>query len=175
MLLVKRAKAFHVGDEAAFTPDGRLYEADELARSFNQLARTAKAQQKDLALKERRQAAFVSDVAHELRTPLTAIRGNAEMLLDPDLPPEMHEKFLSIIIGESERLSRLTNDLLTLKRIENDIMPFELSRVNLTKVCNVAHLGQVHARKLEGRDVVLDALERQEVVRQAAQAARFRR
>ena len=136
MLLVKRAKAFHVGDEAAFTPDGRLYEADELARSFNQLARTAKAQQKDLALKERRQAAFVSDVAHELRTPLTAIRGNAEMLLDPDLPPEMHEKFLSIIIGESERLSRLTNDLLTLKRIENDIMPFELSRVNLTKVCN---------------------------------------
>ena len=63
MLLVKRAKAFHVGDEAAFTPDGRLYEADELARSFNQLARTAKAQQKDLALKERRQAAFVSDVA----------------------------------------------------------------------------------------------------------------
>ncbi len=33
-------------------------------------------------------------------------------------------------------MSRLTNDLLTLKRIENDIMPFELSRVNLTKVCN---------------------------------------
>ena len=89
-------------------------------RSFDHCARTAKAQQKDLALKERRQAAFVSDVAHELRTPLTAIRGNAEMLSDPDLPPEMHEKFLSIIVGESERLSRLTNDLLTLKRIEND-------------------------------------------------------
>ena len=86
-------------------------------------------------LKERRQAAFVGDVAHELRTPLTAIRGNAEMLLDPDLPPEMHDKFLSIIIGESERLSRLTNDLLTLKRIESDVMPFELSRVNLGKVC----------------------------------------
>ena len=134
MLLVKRAKAFHVGDEAAFTPDGRLYEADELARSFNQLARTAKAQQKDLALKERRQAAFVSDVAHELRTPLTAIRGNAEMLLDPDLPPEMHEKFLSIIIGESERLSRLTNDLLTLKRIEKRAgkkIPYDLKAENL--------------------------------------------
>ncbi len=135
LLLVKRAQAFRVGDDAAFEPDGRLYEADELARSFNELARTAKVQQKDLVLKERRQAAFVGDVAHELRTPLTAIRGNAEMLLDPDLPPEMHDKFLSIIIGESERLSRLTNDLLTLKRIESDVMPFELSRVNLGKVC----------------------------------------
>ncbi len=134
-LLVKRTRAFHVGDDAEFRPDGRLYEADELSRNFNELARTAKAQQKDLVLKERRQAAFVSDVAHELRTPLTAIRGNAEMLSDPDLPPEMHEKFLSLIIGESERLSRLTNDLLTLKRLESDAVPFELSRVNLGKVC----------------------------------------
>ena len=68
---------------------------------------TTKSQQHDLVLKERRQAAFISDVAHELRTPLTAIRGNAEMLEDPDLPPELHEKFCSIIIAESERLSRL--------------------------------------------------------------------
>ena len=75
-------------------------------------------------------------MAHELRTPLTAIRGNAEMLLDPDLPPEMHEKFLRHHHGESERLSRLTNDLLTLKRIESDLMPFELSRVNLHGVAN---------------------------------------
>lgn len=134
LLLVKHAQTFRIGDDATFLPDGRLYEADELARSFNELAQTAKTQQRNLALKEKRQSAFVGDVAHELRTPLTAIRGNAEMLLDPDLPPEMHEKFLSIIIGESERLSRLTNDLLMLKRIENDVMPFEFSRVNLGEI-----------------------------------------
>ena len=101
------------------------------SKTIDSLVKKTKSQQIDLALKERRQSAFVSDVAHELRTPLTAIRGNAEMLSDPDLPPELHDKFCSIIVGESERLSRLTNDLLALQRIENDHTPFELQRVNL--------------------------------------------
>ena len=134
-LLAQRTEAFRRGGTDVTLPhDGRLYEADVLAENFQSLARKAKAQQTDLALKERRQAAFVSDVAHELRTPLTAIRGNAEMLLDPDLPPDMHEKFCTIIVRESERLSRLTNDLLTLQRIEDDTMPFELARVNLNNL-----------------------------------------
>ena len=115
----------------SLAPDGRLHEADELSKTIDSLVEKTKSQQIDLALKERRQSAFVSDVAHELRTPLTAIRGNAEMLSDPDLPPELHDKFCSIIVGESERLSRLTNDLLALQRIENDHTPFELQRVNL--------------------------------------------
>lgn len=130
-LLVRKAAAFQAGADVAFEPDDRLHEADELSRSFHALAQTAKARQRDLALKERRQTQFVGDVAHELRTPLTAIHGNAELLLDPDLPPEMHEKFCSIIISESERLSRLTNDLLTLQRIEDDTTPAELVRVDL--------------------------------------------
>ena len=73
-----------------------------------------------------------------IRDRLTAIRGNAEMLEDPDLPPELHEKFCSIIIAESERLSRLTHDLLTLQRIDDNAMPMELSRVNLRELATGA-------------------------------------
>lgn len=135
-VLVKKTQAVRSGADVSLAPDGRLHEADELARTIDQLVRKTKSQQADLALKEHRQSAFVSDVAHELRTPLTAIRGNAEMLQDPDLPAELHAKFCSIIITESERLSRLTNDLLTLQRIEADNAPMELSRVNLK---NLAH------------------------------------
>ncbi|BAK43558.1 cell wall metabolism sensor histidine kinase WalK [Eggerthella sp. YY7918] len=142
-VLAKKTAAYRAGADVLFEPDGRLLEADELTVDFKALAQTTSAQQHDLILKERRQAAFISDVAHELRTPLTAIRGNAEMLADPDLPPDMHEKFCSIIIDESERLSRLTNDLLTLQRIEDNALPLEFSRVNL--------------RELSAR--VLDALE----------------
>lgn len=133
-LLAKKTAAYRSGADVPFEPDGRLYEADELATDFKALAQTMKTQQHDLVLKERRQAAFISDVAHELRTPLTAIRGNAEMLEDPDLPPELHEKFCSIIINESERLSRLTHDLLTLQRLDDAAMPMELSRVNLREL-----------------------------------------
>ena len=133
-VLAKKTTAYRAGADVPFEPDGRLLEADELTADFKALVQTMNTQQHDLMLKERRQAAFISDVAHELRTPLTAIRGNAEMLADPELPREMHEKFCAIIINESERLSRLTHDLLTLQRIEDDTMPIELSRVNLREL-----------------------------------------
>lgn len=133
-MLARKTAAYRAGADVPFEPDGRLLEADELAADFKALVQTTKSQQHDLQLKERRQAAFISDVAHELRTPLTAIRGNAEMLEDPDLPPELHAKFCGIIINESERLSRLTHDLLTLQRIEDDAAPLELSRVNLREL-----------------------------------------
>lgn len=124
------------GSPVPFSAKGQLYEADCLAESFDELADTAKIQKENLTLKEKRQTDFISDVAHELRTPLTAIHGNAEMLLDPDLPPELHDKFCEIIINESERLGRISNDLLTLQHIERASMPSELQRVNLH---NLAH------------------------------------
>ena len=129
--LVKKAKAYKQGVDVSFTPDGRMREADDLSTLVDELTRKANSQKSDLARRERRQAEFVSDVAHELRTPLTAIRGNAEMLQDPDLPPALHDKFCGIIISESERLSRLTNDLLTLQRIEDDEATMALQRINL--------------------------------------------
>jgi len=134
-LLLKKVRAYRAGANVVFEPDGRLYEADELSEAMDLLVKKLESQRADLVRESRRQSEFVSDVAHELRTPLTAIRGNAEILEDPDLPPEMRAKFTSIIVGESERLTRLVNDLLTLQRIEDDDTPVEeLARVNLREV-----------------------------------------
>lgn len=130
-LLEQQVKAFNAGGDVTFTSDGRLYEADELASTISALVKKSASQQQDLVLRERQQAAFVSDVAHELRTPLTAIRGNADLLRDPDLPPELHDKFCTIVVSESERLTRLVNDLLTLQHIEDGTRPLNLARVNL--------------------------------------------
>ncbi len=63
---------------------------------------------------------FVANVSHELRTPLTAIRGYVETLLyTPPADPEDGRQFLTIIDRHSERLSRLTEDLLTLSDLES--------------------------------------------------------
>ncbi len=63
---------------------------------------------------------FVANVSHELRTPLTAIRGYVETLLEnPPADPEDSRQFLAIIDRHSERLSRLTEDLLTLSDLES--------------------------------------------------------
>ncbi len=63
---------------------------------------------------------FISTVTHELRTPLTSIRAFTEILRDnPKLPDAQRENFLGIVIRESERLTRLINQVLDLSKIES--------------------------------------------------------
>ena len=124
----------HGNANVAIRPEGKLYEADLLAEDMAALSELSRVQLRELAVQQRRQTQFISDAAHELRTPLTAIRGNAEMLLDPDLPPELHDRFCRTIVSEAERLSRLSNDLLALQRIEGGFGQAELERVNLHDV-----------------------------------------
>ena len=62
---------------------------------------------------------FVATVSHEVRTPLTSIRSFSEILRDnPDLDPDQRREFITIIVQESERLSRLINDILDLAKME---------------------------------------------------------
>jgi two-component system phosphate regulon sensor histidine kinase PhoR len=64
---------------------------------------------------------FVANVSHELRTPITSIRGYVETLLDGALDiREDAERFLQIVLRQSERLSTIIDDLLELSRIEED-------------------------------------------------------
>ena len=95
-------------------------EARLLSEEADALIELDETQRAHLDLIEKRQLEFVGDVAHELRTPLTAIRGDAEVLMDPDLPPELHQKFCENIVRESERLTRLTVDLTTLLKARED-------------------------------------------------------
>jgi two-component system phosphate regulon sensor histidine kinase PhoR len=73
---------------------------------------------------------FIANVSHELRTPLTSIQGYAETLLDST--PENgapNREFLEIIRKNSARMSRLTEDLLTLARVESGETRFEAESV----------------------------------------------
>ncbi len=134
-LLLKKISAYRHGVKVSFEPDGRLYEADKISDALASLCKKIDSQHADLVRENKRQNDFVSDVAHELRTPLTAIRGNAEMLQDEELPRNLQMKFAGVIVSESERLTRLVNDLLNIQRIENNDTPIgDLSRVNLRTV-----------------------------------------
>jgi two-component system phosphate regulon sensor histidine kinase PhoR len=63
---------------------------------------------------------FIANVSHELRTPLTSIRGYAETLLDSrDVANGSARDFLQVIRRNAERMSRLTEDLLVLARVES--------------------------------------------------------
>lgn len=78
---------------------------------------------------------FVSTVTHELRTPLTSVRAFSEILHDnPDLDLAQRQHFLGIIIKESERLTRLINQLLDLQKIESDALDWQMSDIDIREV-----------------------------------------
>lgn len=78
---------------------------------------------------------FISTVTHELRTPLTSIRAFSEILRDnPDLAAAKRSEYLAIIIKESERLTRLINDVLDLAKIESGAAEWHTAPLDLKLV-----------------------------------------
>lgn len=65
------------------------------------------------------QKKFVANVSHDFRSPLTSIKGYVEAMADGTIPPEMQKKYLGIILFETERLTDLTQDLLTLNEFDS--------------------------------------------------------
>ena len=82
---------------------------------------------------------FMSSVTHELRTPLTSIRALAEMMADDvQMPAAQRQQFLGVIVGESERLSRLVNQVLDLAKIESGHAQWHTTEIDLGKLLQQA-------------------------------------
>ena len=93
---------------------------------------------------------FVSTVSHELRTPLTSIRAFSEILNDnPELDTRERTRFLSIITKESERLTRLINQILDLSKIQSGSAEWRISEVDMKEAIEdaVAATEQLFAEK----------------------------
>jgi two-component system, OmpR family, phosphate regulon sensor histidine kinase PhoR len=104
---------------------------------------------------------FIANVSHELRTPLTSIQGYAETLLD-GAPENNHSReFLEIIRKNAHRMSRLTEDLLTLARVESgeqrfDIQPVAAAEILQEAVQNFRELARAHGIDLQVEDSAPD-------------------
>jgi Na+/proline symporter/signal transduction histidine kinase len=93
---------------------------------------------------------FIATVTHELRTPLTSIRSFSEILYDnPDISPVQRKEFLGIITKESERLTRLINQVLDLAKIEAGRFDWQIGAVDLRGVLSdaVAAVGRLFSDK----------------------------
>ena len=65
------------------------------------------------------QRKFVSNVSHDFRSPLTSIKGYIEAIKDGTIPPELQEKYLDVILFETERLTKLTSNILELNSFDD--------------------------------------------------------
>ncbi|MEQ8765373.1 MAG: HAMP domain-containing sensor histidine kinase [Planctomycetota bacterium] len=93
---------------------------------------------RELRTQEREKDQFVSEVSHELRTPLTSIRSFTEILLAHPDDRENREEFLGIIREESERLTRILDDLLDLAKIQSRRDAFEMVDVDARELIRAA-------------------------------------
>ena len=100
---------------------------------------------------------FVANVSYELRTPLTNVKSYAETIVSAgeDLPPELREQFLGVIINEADRMTRIVQDLLTLSKFDYGKMEMNISRFSFSKaVQDVYEAVSIDARN-HGHQLVL--------------------
>ncbi len=92
---------------------------------------------------------FAANVSHELKTPLTSIRGFVETLQAGAIDnPEMAHKFLNIIMMETERLTRLINDILSISKLESGNDEVATERIRLDKKAkDVCDMLEIHAQE----------------------------
>lgn len=96
-------------------PNAFSSETLELAENMNYMA-------EELEKLEDLRKDFIANISHDFRSPLTSIRGYAQAIMDGTIPPERQDKYLNVILNETDRLTKLTNDILLLTKMENEVL-----------------------------------------------------
>jgi signal transduction histidine kinase len=110
-------------------------ELEKKSRELEEATTGLRAANERLQELDRMKDDFMSTVTHELRTPLTSIRSFSEILLEePNIQPDQRSAFLSIIVKETERLTRLINQMLDMAKIESGNAEWRAAELDLRAV-----------------------------------------
>lgn len=104
-----------------------IEELAELGETFNDMAES-------IETFEATRNSFLANITHDLRTPMTTITGFVEGILDGTIPKEKHEWYLSIVLDESKRLSRIVNDLLDISKLEQGSFNLEMQTFDINEL-----------------------------------------
>ena len=143
------ARRYAVGDFSVRITKKNDDEIGELCDIVNHMA-------SELALSEQMKNDFISSVSHELRTPLTAIKGWAETVGSMPDDEETIAKGMRVITSESERLSRMVEDLLDFSRMQNGKFSLNKNTMDILAELGDAVLIYTEKARKEGIDVIYD-------------------
>lgn len=87
-------------------------EIGQLANVLNDMA-------ENLDQQEKRRREFISNISHDIRSPLTSMRGFLQAIIDGTIPEEKKEKYIHIVLEETERLTTLANNILDINKLED--------------------------------------------------------
>ena len=125
--LTKAAQEYNAGNYNYPIPLRGLPEYRDLAATLSYMSQ-------ELGKLEDYQKNFVANISHDFRSPLTSIKGFAEAIKDGTIPHEMQDKYLDIILFETDRLNKLTSNLLELNNFETkgaflDVTSFDINHI----------------------------------------------
>ena len=109
-------------------------EVGQLAREFNRMAESLQEQ-------ERIRREFIANLSHDMRSPLTSMRGFLTAFSDGTIPPEQQPHYLNIIMDESERLIKLSNNILDIHRIQDAEMDLIKTEFDINDLIRTTILG----------------------------------
>jgi signal transduction histidine kinase len=128
---------------------------DDLRRAYADLA----AAHEELVHVDETKTTFLANVSHEIRTPLTSIRSFSELLLTYEEIGEIQREFLTIINSESERLTRMVNDMLEITKMEAGTVDWRMERFDLGELLREAARSQAPLAEAKNLRFVLDLQE----------------
>lgn len=120
-------------------------EVAQLASSFNYMADS-------LTHLEEMRTSFISDISHELRTPMTSISGFVQGILDGTIPKEKEKEYLEIVLDESTRLARLTNEMFEMTKMNSPEYKLSVKKFDVNEVirrCIISAEQKMEAKELE--------------------------
>ena len=127
---------------------------EEKSQSLEKATAELRAANEQLKSLDRLKDDFMSSVTHELRTPLTSIRALAELMQDDaEMDAAQRQQFLAIVVAETERLTRLVNQVLDMAKIESGHAEWRVGDVDLVALCRQA--GQTTAELFHERGATL--------------------
>lgn len=144
-IITEAAKQYASGNLDYDIPITTQDEMGYLSASLNYMS-------KQLKDAEDYQKKFIANVSHDFRSPLTSIKGYVEAIADGTIPPELQGKYLKIILFETERLTDLTKDLLTLNEFDRKELMLDKSYFDIHEVIKTtaeSFEGRCTAKKLE--------------------------
>ena len=125
--LTRAAEKVAAGDFSESVDNDSRDEIGVLTRTFNDMAGQLESNIEDLKNAEQMRKEFVANVSHELRTPVTSIRSYAETLCDAgeSMDSATEQRFLEVILRESDRMTKIVQDLLTLSKFDAGSIAFD--------------------------------------------------
>jgi len=156
--LTRAAERVAGGDFDNKLESGAKDEIGTLTHTFNNMADQLENTLDTLRRSESMRREFVANVSHELRTPITSIRSYAETLTDNMgmMPPEMEKEFLGVIVNESDRMTKIVQDLLTLSRFDAGSIEFKFEDFSFEKSVRDVYNAMALEAQRRHHDFILD-------------------